>query len=88
MAVRIRLAEYALLRTKELVNHIIAVIDERIAVLLPNHRAIDIGGTIHEAFTVCELLEKTAKIYLCTLAPGKVNPMLGNRCGEIFLCHA
>jgi L-fuculose-phosphate aldolase len=71
----IRLAEYALPGSGEVVNHVIAALGERNAVLLPNHGAIGIGRTMREAFTVCELLEKTAKIYLCALALGKVNPL-------------
>lgn len=71
----IRLAEYALPGSEESVNHVVAALGERNAVLLPNHGAIGIGWTIREALTVCELLEKTAKIYLCALALGKVNPL-------------
>lgn len=71
----IRLAEYALPGSELLVNHTIAALGERNAVLLPNHGAIGIGRTMREAFTVCQLLEKTAKIYLHALALGKVNPL-------------
>jgi L-ribulose-5-phosphate 4-epimerase len=69
----IRLAEYALPGGEELVNHVIAALGDRSAVLLPNHGAIGIGRNMREAFTICELLEKTAKIYLCALAVGKVS---------------
>jgi len=71
----IRLAEYALPGSEELINHAIAALGDRNAVLLPNHGTIGIGRTMREAFTVCELLEKTAKIYLCALTLGKVNPL-------------
>lgn len=69
----IRLAEYALPGSEELVDHVITAFGERNAVLLPNHGAIGIGRNMRDAFTVCELLEKTAKIYFCALALGKVN---------------
>lgn len=71
----IRLAAYALPGSEEVVNHVVAALGDRNAVLLPNHGAIGIGRTMGEALTVCELLEKTAKIYLCALALGKVNPL-------------
>jgi len=71
----IKLAKYVLPGSQELVDSVIAALEERNAVLLPNHGAIGIGRTMREAFTVCELLEKTAKIYFCALALGKVNPL-------------
>lgn len=71
----IRLAEYALPRNEELANHVVTALGERNAVLLSNHGAIGIGRTIREAFTVCELVEKTAKVYLCALTLGKINPL-------------
>jgi len=71
----IRLAGYALPGSQELVEHVMASLGERNAVLLPNHGAVGVGRTMREAFTVCELLEETAKIYLCALALGKVNPL-------------
>ena len=71
----IKLAKYAFPGSQELVDNAIAALGERNAVLLPNHGAAGIGHTMREAFTVCELLEKTAKIYLCALVVGKVNPL-------------
>ncbi|MFQ6121549.1 MAG: class II aldolase/adducin family protein [Dehalococcoidales bacterium] len=71
----IKLAKYAFPGSQELVDHAVAALGERNAVLLPNHGAVGIGRTMREAFTVCELLEKTAKIYFCALVLGKVNPL-------------
>ena len=71
----IKLARQALPGSQELVDGAVAAFEERNAVLLPNHGAIGVGRTIHEAFTICELLEKTAKIYFCALALGKVTPL-------------
>ena len=70
-----RLAEYALPGSEQLVDHVIAALGERNAVLLPNHGAIGIGRTMREALTTCELLEKTARIFLCALSVGKINPL-------------
>lgn len=69
----VKLAKYAMSGSDELVENVIAALGERNAALLPNHGAVGIGRAMREAFTVCELLEKTAKIYFCALALGKVN---------------
>ncbi len=71
----IKLAKYAMSGSDEMVDNVIAALGDRNAALLPNHGAVGIGRTMREAFTVCELLEKTAKIYLCARALGKVNPL-------------
>lgn len=71
----IKLAKYALPGSQELVENVLAALGERNAVLLPNHGAIGIGRTMREAFTTCELVEKTAKIYLLALMLEKVNPL-------------
>jgi L-fuculose-phosphate aldolase len=69
----IKLAVHALSGTPEQVANVIAALGDRSAVLLPNHGAVGTGRTIHDAFTACELIEKTARIYLLALAAGKVN---------------
>jgi L-fuculose-phosphate aldolase len=71
----IKLAKYALSGSQELVENVLAALGERNAALLPNHGAVGIGRTIRDALTTCELMEKTAKIYLSALALGKVNPL-------------
>lgn len=71
----IRLAKYALPGSQELVENVLAALGERNAVLLPNHGAIGIGRTMRESLTACELVEKTAKIYLLALMLEKVNPL-------------
>ena len=69
----IRLAKYALSGSQELVENVLAALGERNAALLPNHGVVAIGRTMRDAFTVCELAEKTAKIYLLASALGRVN---------------
>lgn len=71
----IKLAQYAPSGSEAMVANVIAALEERNAVLLPNHGAVGVGRTIREAFTVCELLEKTARIYFLALSLGKVNPL-------------
>ncbi len=69
----IKLAKHAPSGSQEQVENILAALEDRNAVLLPNHGAVGIGRTMHDAFTACELIEKTAKIYLTALSTGKVN---------------
>jgi L-fuculose-phosphate aldolase len=71
----IKLAGHALSGTPEQVANVIDALGDRSAVLLPNHGAVGTGRTIHDAFTACELIEKTARIYLLALAAGKVNQL-------------
>ncbi|MFC1993269.1 class II aldolase/adducin family protein [Chloroflexota bacterium] len=71
----IKLAKYARSGSQELVENVITVMGESNAVLLQNHGVVGIGKTIRDALTVCELVEKTAKVYFCALALGKVNPL-------------
>jgi len=71
----VKLAKYALSGSQESVENVLAVLEERNAVLLSNHGAVGIGRTMRDAFTMCELVENTAKIYLSALALGKVNPL-------------
>ena len=71
----IKLVNYAPSGTRELVTNAIAALGDRSAVLLPNHGAVGTGRTMRDAFTACELIEKTARIYLLTLSSGKVNQL-------------
>ena len=71
----IKLARFAMSGSDELIANVVTALGERNAALLPNHGAVGIGRTMREALTVCELLEKTAKIYCCALALGKVNTL-------------
>lgn len=82
----IRLAEYALPGSDELVENVIAALGERNAVLLPNHGAVGTGRTMRDAFTACELIEKTAKVYLAALSLGKINllPAEATEMGKAF----
>lgn len=69
----IKTAGYALSGTPELVKNVISALEDRTAVLLPNHGAVAAGRTMRDAFNAAELMEKTAKIYLLALMAGKVN---------------
>jgi L-fuculose-phosphate aldolase len=69
----IKLAAYALSGTSVLVKSVVAALGDRSGVILPNHGAIGTGRNMRDAFTACELIEKTARIYLLALAAGTVN---------------
>ncbi len=69
----IKLARYTPAGGREQVADILAALEDRNAVLLPNHGAVGTGRTVGDAFTACELIEKTARIYSIALAIGKVN---------------
>lgn len=66
-------AAYALPGSEELVQNAVAALGDRNAALLPNHGVLAVGRDMREAFTACELVEKTAKIYVMASALGKVN---------------
>jgi L-fuculose-phosphate aldolase len=68
----IKVAEYALSGSEDLVKNALAALGPRNAVLLANHGAVCVGKDLREAFTNCEMLEKTAKIYICVLSIGKL----------------
>jgi L-ribulose-5-phosphate 4-epimerase len=71
----IKLARHALAGSQEQVMNVVAALEDRSAVLIPNHGAVGTGRTIRQAFTACELIEKTARIYLLAMSTGKVNLM-------------
>lgn len=71
----IKVAQYALPGTQDLVDNVISALGPRNAVLLANHGSVSVGRDMREAFTICELAEKTAKIYICALSLGRINPL-------------
>jgi L-fuculose-phosphate aldolase len=71
----IKLAEYAGSGTQEQLKNVLGALGNRNAVLLANHGVVGMGKTMRDAFTACELIEKTARVYLLALAAGKVNKL-------------
>jgi L-fuculose-phosphate aldolase len=69
----IKLAEYAPSGSESLACNAVRALEDRNAVLLKNHGMVGVGKDLREAFTVCELVEKTAKAYYLSLTLGKVN---------------
>lgn len=71
----IKLARHAVSGSQEQIDYVLAALENRNAVLLPNHGAVAIGQTMRDAFTTGELIEKTAKIYLLARLTGKVEQL-------------
>lgn len=71
----IRVAAYALPGSQDLVQNVVSALGPRNAVILANHGALCTGRDMREAFTNCEMLEKTAKIYVYGLGLGGLNPL-------------
>jgi L-fuculose-phosphate aldolase len=69
----IKLAQYASSGSSELAENVAQVLEDRNAALLMNHGVVGVGRDLREAFTVCELVEKTALVYYLSLTMGKVN---------------
>ena len=69
----IKIASYALPGSPELAANVIEALGPRNAVVLANHGALVVGRDMGEALTMCDLLEKTAQIYLYALSVNRVN---------------
>jgi len=69
----IKLAEHAPNGSRKQVENVVRALGDRSGVLLPNHGAVGTGRTMRDALTACELIEKTARIYLLALSTGQVN---------------
>ena len=59
----VEVAGYALPGTDELAGNVIAALATRNAVLMANHGMVGVGPTVSDAFQVCQVVEKTARIY-------------------------
>jgi L-ribulose-5-phosphate 4-epimerase len=69
----VKIAEYASSGSDELVENVATAIGDRNGVLMMNHGMLAAGKDLREAFTVCETLEKTSRIYYMCLTLGKVH---------------
>ena len=69
----IKVAEYSLPGSQDLVTNVVPALGPRNAVILANHGALAVGRDMVEAFVNCEMLEKTARIYLHAMGLGKIN---------------
>ena len=71
----IRLARYAFPGSQELADNVCEALGDRNAALLSNHGAVGVGRDMPEALSICELLEKTARVYVYARGLGNVNSL-------------
>jgi len=71
----IKLADYDPSGTPEQMANVLVALGDKNAVILANHGAVGTGRTMRDAFTACELIEKTAEVYFLALSAGKVNQL-------------
>jgi L-fuculose-phosphate aldolase len=71
----IKVASYALPGSQELARNAVAALGHRNAVVLANHGTVTVGRNLREAFNNCELLEKTARVYLLARTLGEMTPL-------------
>ena len=74
----IKLSKHGLSGSPEQTSGVLTALEDRNGVLLPNHGSIGIGRTMRDAFTACELIEKTARIYLLALSAGTIEQLPAN----------
>ena len=66
----IRVAQYSLPGTPEMAKTVAEAIRGRAGALIPNHGAVSIGNSLDQALLASVVLEKTAQVYIGTLALG------------------
>ncbi|MBM4406346.1 MAG: class II aldolase/adducin family protein [Chloroflexi bacterium] len=69
----VKVTAYAFPSTEELAHNAAAALADRNAILLANHGAVGIGADLHEALSICELVERAAQIYVLAKLLGKVH---------------
>jgi len=71
----VRLAKYAISGSEELADNVVQALCQRNAVLLPNHGMVGVGRSLREALTICQLVERTAQIFLLSQNLGGAIPL-------------
>jgi len=71
----IKVAAHALPGSPELARNAVAALGPRNAVVLANHGTLTVGRNLREAFNNCELLEKTARVYVLAMGLGALTPV-------------
>jgi L-fuculose-phosphate aldolase len=66
---------YGMPATPQLADSAIELMGLRQAVLMRNHGVVGVGRDLEEAFTVVDMVERTAQIYLLALPLGDVDPI-------------
>lgn len=71
----ILVAKYGFPSSQELADNVVAALEERNAVLLRNHGLIGVGAALEQALSVCELVERTAKVFILARLLGGAHPL-------------
>ncbi|MEW6573268.1 MAG: class II aldolase/adducin family protein [Bacillota bacterium] len=61
---QVPVAEYAPPGSRQLARNVVSALGQGNAVLLCNHGVVGVGGSLDEAFVVCQIVEKAAQVYL------------------------
>lgn len=61
----VAVAEYAICGSDQLAKNAVKALGENNAVLLANHGVVGCGTNLHEAKVACEVVEKSAQIFIC-----------------------
>jgi ribulose-5-phosphate 4-epimerase/fuculose-1-phosphate aldolase len=61
----VAVAEYAICGSDQLAKNAVKALSENNAVLLANHGVVGCGTNLHEAKVACEVVEKSAQIFIC-----------------------
>lgn len=64
-------APYATAGSEELAAVAAAALRNVNGVLLANHGVVGVGRTLEDAFTVCQVIEKSAQVYICARLVGE-----------------
>lgn len=71
----VRVAKYALPGTPELAANVLTAARDRQAVLLANHGMVGMSRSLDEAYKICEIVEKAAKILILSNMVGQPVPI-------------
>lgn len=67
----VRVAEYAVFGSRELAKNVVKALENRTAVILPNHGVVTCGKNLEEALEVLILVERLAQSYILSKILGK-----------------
>lgn len=86
----VRCAKYASPGSEELADNVMEVLEHKNAVLLANHGSYCMGRTLKEAFLTCQVLEKSAQVYIFSAQIGIPKPLAieeVEKIREVYLTH-
>jgi len=71
----IKLTSYFLPGSLELVGGVLSALEERNVALIANHGVVGVGRDLKHAFIMCELAEKTAKVFIYATLLGNIHQL-------------